>query len=89
VLIRNEACISCKIKQETGEKQKCILLGPWIKSLVGQNLGMIDEFKAQQGLFMKILCDMHPIGKFTLSLTTKIVGFSLMNEEKQFVFMQL
>jgi hypothetical protein len=56
---------------------------------VGQNLEAIDEFKAQQGSFMKIFRDTHPIGKFTLSLIAKIVGFSLMNEEKQFVLMQL
>ncbi len=45
VLVRSEAHISCKIKQEMGEKYDYILLGPWIESLVGQSLGMVDESK--------------------------------------------
>ncbi len=61
-------------------------MGPWIESLVGQSLGRVDEFKARQGSFMRIYHDTHPIDKFTLSPTTEIVGFSLMNEEEWFVF---
>jgi len=70
VLVESGAHINYKIKQEMGKKYDYIHSGPWVESLVGQTLGMVDEFKAQQGSLMKIFHDTHLISKFTLSPTT-------------------
>jgi hypothetical protein len=54
VAIQNEAIITCKITYELEEKYDCILNGLWIEFVFGYHLGILEDFKAKHGLYMKL-----------------------------------
>ncbi len=82
VAIQTETIITCKIIYELEEKCDCILNGPWIEFVFGYHLGILEDFKAKHGLYMKLFSQKKNIWQVCVKFINRSLGFSFMKKEK-------
>jgi hypothetical protein len=59
------------------------LYEPWISSFLGFSLGILEQYKARQDIFLYLFKEKNPKGEFTLSLGTKIIRYFILKKEDQ------
>jgi hypothetical protein len=73
--------ITCKIKQVNSEKFDYTLCDPWIEPLFRHKLISLEDLKSKQGFFLCLFKEKKLEGKFVLSPTIEVMGYSNMKKD--------
>jgi hypothetical protein len=76
IFAKSQPRITCKIKQANNEKFDHTLCDPWIEPLLRHKLVSLENFKSKQGFFLCLFREKKIEGKFVLSPTIEIMGYS-------------
>jgi hypothetical protein len=67
---------------ELEENFDCILNGPWIEFVFGYHWGILEDFKAKHGLYMKLFTQKKNIWQVCVKFIDRSLRYSFMKKEE-------